>query len=208
MPSPLISLRNATVRLGHDPLFSALSVGPPMPIASAWSGATAPVTSVIALGGGRLQEYAGGYSDMLRQRGAAPATAAKQHPLRGPPHEGKIGSAAMRAPSSTQREPERLIDRIEVLMEEIRRLEGELADPDLFRRDPEAFAACTDRLARAQPIGKEPRSAGWVSLPTGSRSSEASYAAPAGGNLENIPGPGAYMTNSSYFRQAPVMSPR
>ena len=48
-----------------------------MPIASAWSGATAPVTSVIAFeGAGRLQEYAGAYSDTLRQRGAAPATAA------------------------------------------------------------------------------------------------------------------------------------
>jgi ABC transport system ATP-binding/permease protein len=48
-------------------------------------------------------------------------------------------------------------------MEEIRRLESELADPDLFRRDLEAFAACTDRLARAQPNweGAEER---WLGL--------------------------------------------
>jgi ABC transport system ATP-binding/permease protein len=127
-----------------------------MPIASAWSGATAPVTSVIAFeGAARLQEHAGDYSDMLRQRGAAPATAAKQHPLeRSRRTRAKSARPPLRAPGSTQRELERLIDRIEVLMEEIRRLEGELADPDLFRRDPEAFAACTDRLARAQPNWK------------------------------------------------------
>ena len=126
--------------------------GSPMPIASAWSGATAPVTSVIALGGralagirGRLQRHAAPAGRRSGDRGqAAPLERSRRT------RQNRLGR--LRAPSSTQREPERLIDRIEVLMEEIRRLEGELADPDLFRRDPEAFAACTDRLARAQPL--------------------------------------------------------
>ena len=144
--------------------------GSPMPIASAWSGATAPVTSVIALGAGRLQEYAGGYSDMLRQRAPLRRPAPSSTP-RGPAaSRAKSARPPLRAPSSTQREPERLIDRIGA-MEEIRR-PRRAADPDLFRRGPEAFAACTDRPARAQPNWKEPRSAGWVSASTGSRSFE------------------------------------
>jgi ABC transport system ATP-binding/permease protein len=135
-----------------------------MPIASAWSGATAPVTSVIAFeGAGRFQEYAAATAICCASGAPLRRPRPSSSPLGIPPHEGEIGSAATARASSTQRELERLIDRIEVLMEEIRRLESELADPDLFRRDPEAFAACTDRLARAQPNweGAEER---WLGL--------------------------------------------
>ena len=124
------------------------------------------VTSVIAFeGGGRLQEYAGGYSDMLRQRAAAQAPMAKPQPLPRSRTTRKAAPRPTRARGPTERDLDRLIGRIEVLSDEIRRLEGELADPDLFRRDPEAFAARTDRLARAR-AELEPAEERWLDLAT------------------------------------------
>ena len=110
------------------------------------------VTSVIAFeGGGRLQEYAGGYSDMLRQRAAAPAPTAAPQPVQSSrPAKVKVATRPMRARSRQGRDLDRLLGQIEALTGAISRLEGELADPDLFRRNPEGFAARTDRLARAR----------------------------------------------------------
>jgi ATP-binding cassette subfamily F protein uup len=110
------------------------------------------VTSVIAFeDGGRLREYAGGYSDMLRQRPAAPATATRT-PVAPKPRSGKLKVAAtpLRARNRARRDLERLIGQIEALGAEVRRLEAELGDPDLFRRDPRAFDDLTGRLARAR----------------------------------------------------------
>jgi ATP-binding cassette subfamily F protein uup len=109
------------------------------------------VTSVIAFeGDGRLQEYAGGYGDMLRQR-AVPAPSAKPAstaPAR--PSKAVKVATPLRARGRAQRDLDRVLGQVEALTGEIRRLEDELADPDLFRRDPEAFAARTARLARAR----------------------------------------------------------
>jgi ATP-binding cassette subfamily F protein uup len=121
------------------------------------------VTSVVAFeGGGRLQEYAGGYSDMMRQRTAAPATIAKPQPTQRS-RSAAVKGTPPRARSRAQRDLDRLLGRIEALTDEIRRLEGELADPDLFRRDPAAFAVRTERLAgtRAELEGAEQR---WLEL--------------------------------------------
>jgi ABC transport system ATP-binding/permease protein len=121
------------------------------------------VTSVIAFeGGGHLQEYAGGYSDMLRQRAAAPPPAAR--PMASP-RRAKVKAATrpMRARSRTERDLERLLGRIGELAGQVRQLESELADPDLFRRDPAAFAAGTEQLAgtRAELDAAEQR---WLEL--------------------------------------------
>jgi ATP-binding cassette subfamily F protein uup len=109
------------------------------------------VTSVIVFeGDGRLQEYAGGYGDMLRQR-TAPAPSARA-PSTAParlPGPGR-GATPLRARSRAQRELDRLLGQVEALTGEISCLEDELADPDLFRREPEAFAARTARLAAAR----------------------------------------------------------
>jgi ABC transport system ATP-binding/permease protein len=109
------------------------------------------VTSVIVFeGDGRLQEYAGGYGDMMRQR-AAPTSSAKP-PCPAPARPAKAGKGAtlLRARDRAQRDLDRLLGQVEALTTEIRRLEDQLADADLFRRDPEAFAARTARLARAR----------------------------------------------------------
>ena len=106
------------------------------------------VTSVIAFeGGGRLQEYAGGYADMLRQR--APE-ARENRPRARSRDKAKAGATPLRASSRARRDLDRLLAEIEALGATIARLEGELADPELFRRDPGAFEDLTRRLARSR----------------------------------------------------------
>jgi ATP-binding cassette subfamily F protein uup len=102
------------------------------------------VTSVIAFeGGGRTQEYAGGYSDYLRQRRPIQELVA---PLRAA-DKPKAGPGPLRLASRRQRELDRVIAEIEALETEVADLERELADADLFARDPGAFERRTERLA-------------------------------------------------------------
>jgi ATP-binding cassette subfamily F protein uup len=110
------------------------------------------VTSVIAFEGeGRLREYAGGYSDYRRQRRApderkwtdakpAPAKAADRRAAQRPRAAGK----------GPQRELARVLARIDALQAGVRDLEQHLADPDLFRRDAEAFSAAGAKLSALQ----------------------------------------------------------
>jgi ATP-binding cassette subfamily F protein uup len=56
----------------------------------------------------------------------------------------------LRARNRAQRDLDRLIGQIEALSAEIARLEGELGDSDLYRRDPRTFEDLTGRLARAR----------------------------------------------------------
>ena len=114
------------------------------------------VTSVIAAeGGGRWVEYAGGYSDMLTQRG--PAVTPSQVAL---PGGGRPRPATAARPQAAAR-PRRMTfkDRhaletlpalIAALQAETVRLGTALADPDLYTRDPDGFAATTRALATAQ----------------------------------------------------------
>jgi ATP-binding cassette subfamily F protein uup len=109
------------------------------------------VTSVIVFeGDGRLQEYAGGYGDMMRQRAAPAPSARPPATAPSPPSKVRKDAAPLRVRDRARRDLDRLLGQVEALTAEIRRLEDELADPDLFRRNPEAFAARTTRLARAR----------------------------------------------------------
>ena len=114
------------------------------------------VTSTVASGGdGTWTEYAGGYSDMVAQRGTgigkrmterpAPQRPAKQPAEPRPPSRRKLSFADQHALKT-------LPEKIAALHTEIRRLEGVLADADLYRRDPKAFAAAGAALesVRAQ----------------------------------------------------------
>ena len=110
------------------------------------------VTATIAADGdGRWTEYAGGYSDMVAQRGATAADAAT-------PTTAPRPAAAPRARSETRRRLsfndqhalKMLPGRIETLGAEIRDLEAKLSDGDLYRRDPKAFAAASTRLDAAR----------------------------------------------------------
>ncbi|MEA2884776.1 MAG: transport system ATP-binding/permease protein [Bradyrhizobium sp.] len=112
------------------------------------------VTSVIVPeGNGRWIEYAGGYSDMLAQRGAD----LQREALKIAPVESSKPSKA--APSST---PKRRLNfnekhALETLPKTIARLQAEVAkhrrvldDPDLYNKDRSKFDAASTAIARAQ----------------------------------------------------------
>jgi ATP-binding cassette subfamily F protein uup len=114
-------------------------------------------TATVALeGGGRAVVYAGGWSDMLAQRGADPAAQAAPAAPRpaAPPREVPRKDHPTRRGvglSFTERH------RLEALPAEIARLEAEIArlaallsDPDLFAREPAKFRKATEALAQRQ----------------------------------------------------------
>jgi ABC transport system ATP-binding/permease protein len=106
------------------------------------------VTSVIAFeGGGRLREYAGGYSDMLGQR--APE-AREARPRARSRDKAKAVATPLRAGGRAQRDLDRLLAQVDALGATIARLEGELADPELFRRDSGSFEDLARQLARSR----------------------------------------------------------
>jgi len=117
------------------------------------------VTSVIVPeGGGRWVEYAGGYTDMLAQRGSrnftTPATPKKP--------AGNSGEAL--APANPARQPakrlsykqkfalETLPGKIEAASATVAKLEAKLADPDLYRRDAKAFGELSATLDRERAV--------------------------------------------------------
>jgi ATP-binding cassette subfamily F protein uup len=109
------------------------------------------VTSVIASeGDGRWIEYAGGYSDMLAQRGDA-----RTAPARAVEKAKPVAAAAPKARSSKlsfkdKHALETLPGRMAALETEIGRLNAMLADPDLYARQPAKFSDATAKLAAAQ----------------------------------------------------------
>lgn len=127
-------------------------------------------TSILmAEGDGRFTEYAGGYSDMVAQRGAGVAARAaaaekqaiaKETPPRGAPQ----ARAPQRKMSFKDKHAlETLPGRIAELDGAIAALEGEIADPSFYARDAAGFTAATTRLeaARAERDAAEHR---WLEL--------------------------------------------
>ena len=114
------------------------------------------VTSTLVMeGGGRVGEYAGGYSDWLRQRsGPAPAaapptpvpTAARERAAEPPPAERQRKLSYREA-----RDLEALPARIEALEAEQAELHDRLADPELYRRgDSDAIRGVRERVAAVE----------------------------------------------------------
>jgi ATP-binding cassette subfamily F protein uup len=103
------------------------------------------VTSVIAVeGGGRVDEYVGGYSDYLRQR---PASELPRVKPAGPPAPSRPDKPKpARLGFREQQDLVRLPGVIAALVEERRILERKLADGGYYGRDPTGFAAATARL--------------------------------------------------------------
>ena len=120
---------------------------------------------VLAEGAGRFAEYAGGYSDMLAQRGAL-----------------KGESAAARASAKAGRKPERKpraaeakmnfadLHALKVLPEKIAAaeiriaaLEQALSDAGLYARDPARFAALSAELGEARTV-KDADEERWLAL--------------------------------------------
>jgi ATP-binding cassette subfamily F protein uup len=112
------------------------------------------VTSTLAsIGDGQWTEYAGGYSDMVAQRGdAASADSApeKRKAKDGPKGERQKSATANRLSFKDRHALETLPKRIETLEAEIDRLQAALADPGFYARDAAAFEATVAALRQAE----------------------------------------------------------
>jgi ATP-binding cassette subfamily F protein uup len=127
------------------------------------------VTSVIAYEeAGRWQEYAGGYSDMVAQRGhgvrarvaekAAPTPKREAAPPPAKPAPRKKGLGAVE-----QHELKTLPAKMEKLGAEIAALEKRIADPTFYARDAAGFAKATGALGAAQAALQQAESR-WLEL--------------------------------------------
>jgi ATP-binding cassette subfamily F protein uup len=113
------------------------------------------VTSVVVSeGGGVWTEYAGGYSDMLVQRGrgveAKPVAKSGAARERGDRLTPTRGTAKRKLSFNDQHALKTLPQTMKKLDAEIVRLQTVLADPALYTRDPAAFAKASTALSEAQ----------------------------------------------------------
>ncbi|MGL5166532.1 MAG: ABC-F family ATP-binding cassette domain-containing protein [Afipia sp.] len=115
------------------------------------------VTSVIAPeGNGKWVEYAGGYSDMLAQRGADLKQRALESAAADKPKEIK-GAALASAPSSKRRLNFNEKHALETLPKTMAKLHAEIAkqqklldDPELYAKDRKKFDAASAAIAKAR----------------------------------------------------------
>jgi ABC transport system ATP-binding/permease protein len=111
-------------------------------------------TSVlVSEGAGRWMEYAGGYSDMIAQRGfglAGPAAAAATKPTKEPNREGPRSASKRRMSFKEKHALEKLPGRIAELRNALAKLDKALADPLLHARNPTAFARATNDYGAKQ----------------------------------------------------------
>jgi len=111
------------------------------------------VTSVIAAeGNGRWIEYAGGYSDMLAQRGPVmvAATPVATRPRVATESRSQRHAAPRRMTFKDRHALETLPARIAGLQADVERLSATLTDADLYIRDPARFSATTTALEATQ----------------------------------------------------------
>ncbi len=109
---------------------------------------------IVPEGGGVWNEYAGGYSDMLTQRGA---DISQVKPVRASGAKEAKSAATPSAPKAKKKLSFNEKHALDNLPKQIAKLEGEIAalqkkldDPGLFVRDRKAFDAATAAMAKAQ----------------------------------------------------------
>jgi ATP-binding cassette subfamily F protein uup len=119
------------------------------------------VTVTLGLDGtGKVDVVAGGYEDWVRQRfqdhrpsplpksGGAGGGPVTHSDMPATQRSSGSGGAGRKLSYKDQRDFDRLPGEIEQLEREITADEEALHDPDLFARDPQRFAALTERIAR------------------------------------------------------------
>jgi ATP-binding cassette subfamily F protein uup len=107
---------------------------------------------VLAEGDGRFTEYAGGYADMLYQRGeAAPERAEVRRAKADKPAEKRVRAAAAPKMKFADAHDLRVLPgKIAAAELEMAKLGTELADPVLFSKNPRRFAELSEKLAGLQ----------------------------------------------------------
>ncbi|MTH97445.1 ABC-F family ATP-binding cassette domain-containing protein [Roseibium sp. RKSG952] len=108
---------------------------------------------IVSEGNGVWQEYAGGYSDMLAQRGEG-VTARKAQ--KQPPKKANGTAAQTRAPAkpapksklsfTQQHLLKTLPDTIADLEKKLAKLQAEMADPNLYAKDPDRFSKLSAKI--------------------------------------------------------------
>jgi ATP-binding cassette subfamily F protein uup len=119
---------------------------------------------VLAEEGGRFTEYAGGYADMLAQRGEAPL--ARPEPRKSSasaPAEKRVRAAAPKMNFADAHALKVLPEKIAAAELQIAKLEAALSEDGLYARNPKRFTELSDQLAqiRAQKDADEER---WLAL--------------------------------------------
>jgi ATP-binding cassette subfamily F protein uup len=110
---------------------------------------------IVSEGDGRWQDYAGGYSDMVAQRGRGVQAKAAAIAAGAPREAGDAADAprAVAKPKMSFKDKhalETLPARIAQLEKEVAALQAQLADPGLYTRDPAGFAARTSLMGKKQ----------------------------------------------------------
>jgi ATP-binding cassette subfamily F protein uup len=126
--------------------------------------------TLVAEGGGRWQEYAGGYTDYLAQR-ASPGAESPQKPAAttAVPRE----RARQKLSYKEARELEQLPDQIAALEAEQRALAARMSDPDYYRQPPDALRADHER-AEAIEAGLMEKLERWDALEAKAKALQAS----------------------------------
>ena len=115
---------------------------------------------------GRWIVYAGGYSDMVAQRGVVNKPAADKKVKATKPDDGEGPRKKPQTSKMSYKDKyalETLPAEIAGLEDDIERLSSELADPNLFARDPSRFNALSEKLTAAQ-TAREDKEERWLEL--------------------------------------------
>jgi ATP-binding cassette subfamily F protein uup len=104
---------------------------------------------VMAEGDGRFVEYAGGYSDMVAQRGEGVAAKPEKEQARAKaaPRARPAASDKRRLSFTEKHALETLPARMAALEQDAASLQTKLSDHSLYARDPKAFAGLAEKLA-------------------------------------------------------------
>jgi ATP-binding cassette subfamily F protein uup len=111
---------------------------------------------LVSEGQGRWVEYAGGYSDMVAQRGQGVQARIVEKPSEKAPRskpaetDRPVSPAKRKLSFNEQHDLKTLPGRMAELEGKIARLQGVLADPDLYARDPARFETVSAELAGLQ----------------------------------------------------------
>lgn len=107
--------------------------------------------TIFAEGDGRFVEYAGGYSDMVAQRGQGITEKASKIESKSLPKPRRRSVSPRKKLSFADKHALELLPKqIEELEREISALRTDLSDGSLYKRDPEKFSALSERLCIAE----------------------------------------------------------